>query len=213
LIPNAGYGLYSIGMDRGMKMGSSAAAGAGAQQAGAVDPATGKRIPYWHDPMVPGQKFDKPGKSPFMDMQLVPVYADEAGTEGTVRIDPACSRTLACASPRCGKGRLRRRSRRWEPSQYNERDAALVQARANGYVESLHVRATLDPVRKGEPLAELYVPDWVAAPAAMAALQSPNPVRSQQRCSGIAMLAGRTTRAKRNANRAGRLMVRQPGAD
>lgn len=29
---------------------------------------------YWHDPMVPGQRFDKPGKSPFMDMQLVPVY-------------------------------------------------------------------------------------------------------------------------------------------
>ena len=28
--------------------------------------------------MVPGPRFDKPGKSPFMDMQLVPVYADEA---------------------------------------------------------------------------------------------------------------------------------------
>jgi Cu(I)/Ag(I) efflux system membrane fusion protein len=40
---------------------------------------------------------------------------------------------------------------------------ALVQARANGFVERLHVRATLDPVRKGQPLAEVYVPDWVAA--------------------------------------------------
>jgi Cu(I)/Ag(I) efflux system membrane fusion protein len=27
---------------------------------------------YWYDPMVPAQHFDKPGKSPFMDMQLVP---------------------------------------------------------------------------------------------------------------------------------------------
>jgi Cu(I)/Ag(I) efflux system membrane fusion protein len=27
--------------------------------------------------MYPQQKFDKPGKSPFMDMQLVPVYAEE----------------------------------------------------------------------------------------------------------------------------------------
>jgi len=27
---------------------------------------------YWYDPMVPNQRFDKPGKSPFMDMQLVP---------------------------------------------------------------------------------------------------------------------------------------------
>ena len=33
---------------------------------------------YWYDPMVPTQKFDKPGKSPFMDMQLVAKYADEA---------------------------------------------------------------------------------------------------------------------------------------
>src|SRR5437867_427391 len=84
----AGYGLYSIGMDRGMKMTGNAAAGSGASQAGAVDPATGRKVLYWHDPMVPGQKFDKPGKSPFMDMQLVPVYADEAGAEGSVKIDP-----------------------------------------------------------------------------------------------------------------------------
>jgi len=46
---------------------------------------------------------------------------------------------------------------------YNERDVALVQARSNGYIEKLYVRATLDPVKKGQPLAELYVPDWVAA--------------------------------------------------
>jgi len=46
---------------------------------------------------------------------------------------------------------------------YNERDVAVVQARANGFLERLYVRAPLDPVRKGQPLAELYVPDWVAA--------------------------------------------------
>ena len=46
---------------------------------------------------------------------------------------------------------------------FNERDQAVVQARATGYVERLHVRATLDRVAKGQPLAELYVPDWVAA--------------------------------------------------
>ena len=40
-----------------------------------------RRILYWHDPMVPGPKFDKPGKSPFMDMELVPVYADEEQAE------------------------------------------------------------------------------------------------------------------------------------
>jgi Cu(I)/Ag(I) efflux system membrane fusion protein len=46
---------------------------------------------------------------------------------------------------------------------FNERDQAVVQARATGYIERLHVRATLDRVDKGQPLADLYVPDWVAA--------------------------------------------------
>jgi Cu(I)/Ag(I) efflux system membrane fusion protein len=46
---------------------------------------------------------------------------------------------------------------------YNERDQAIVQARATGFVERLHVRATLDRVGKGQPLVDLYVPDWIAA--------------------------------------------------
>jgi Cu(I)/Ag(I) efflux system membrane fusion protein len=46
---------------------------------------------------------------------------------------------------------------------FNERDQAVVQARATGYVEHLYVRATLDAVRQGQPLADLYVPDWIAA--------------------------------------------------
>ncbi|MDI1253330.1 MAG: efflux RND transporter periplasmic adaptor subunit [Thermomonas sp.] len=37
-----------------------------------------KPVLYWYDPMQPDKHFDKPGKSPFMDMQLVPKYA-EAG--------------------------------------------------------------------------------------------------------------------------------------
>ena len=40
-----------------------------------------RKVLYWYDPMVPTQQFDKPGKSPFMDMQLVPRYADEGGLE------------------------------------------------------------------------------------------------------------------------------------
>src|SRR3954462_6787316 len=159
----AGYGLYSVGMDRGMKMGGTAAAGGAAEQAGMGDPATGRKILYWHDPMAPGQKFDKPGKSPFMDMQLVPVYADEGGTEGTVKIDSRMQQNLGVRLAEVRKGALAPTVEAVGTVGYNERDVALVQARANGFVERLHVRATLDPVRKGQPLAELYVPDWVAA--------------------------------------------------
>src|SRR4030095_7710304 len=60
--------------------------GDGAGHASASSPASAasaeRKVLYWQDPMVPGAKFDKPGKSPFMDMPLVPVYADEAGDSG-----------------------------------------------------------------------------------------------------------------------------------
>jgi multidrug efflux pump subunit AcrA (membrane-fusion protein) len=51
------------------------------EPAGATAVASERKVLYWHDPMVPGYRSDKPGKSPFMDMDLVPVYADEAGAE------------------------------------------------------------------------------------------------------------------------------------
>src|SRR5258708_7800988 len=73
------WGLYGLGRDRKTKRRVKPAAtpsGSTPQKPGDIDPASGKRVLYWHDPMVPGQKFDKPGKSPFMDMQLVPVYED-----------------------------------------------------------------------------------------------------------------------------------------
>jgi len=55
-----------------------------------------RKVLYWTDPMVPGFKSDKPGKSPFMDMELVPVYEDEAGSAGApiVSIRPEVANSL-----------------------------------------------------------------------------------------------------------------------
>jgi membrane fusion protein, copper/silver efflux system len=155
-----GYGLYSVGMDRGMKMAAPAAAGT---KAPAASNANGRKVLYWHDPMVPGQKFDKPGKSPFMDMQLVPVYADEAAEGGGVSISPRVQQNLGVRIAEVTRGEVAPVVQAVGTVAYNDRDVAVVQARANGFVERLHVRAPLDPVRRGQPLAELYVPDWVAA--------------------------------------------------
>ena len=133
-----------------------------AQPAHATDLATGKKVLYWHDPMVPSQRFDQPGKSPFMDMPLVPVYADEGSDGGKVAIDPRIQQNLGIRIAAVTRGSLSSRIEVIGNVVYNERELAVVQARANGYVEKLYVRATLDPVRKGQALAELYVPDWVA---------------------------------------------------
>ena len=132
------------------------------EAAGDVDPSTGKRVLYWHDPMVPGPKFDKPGKSPFMDMQLVPVYADDAADAGGVAIDPRLQQNLGVRTTKAVAGSLSSAISAVGNVAYNERDVVLVQARSNGFVEKLFVRAALDPVRKGQPLAELYVPEWIA---------------------------------------------------
>jgi len=164
-----GYGLYRLGMNHAMRTGgmasdaAAAPATASAQKPGDVDPATGKKVLYWHDPMVPGQKFDKPGKSPFMDMQLVPVYADGGSDEGAVAISPRVQQNLGVRVAEVKSGSQTSTMEAVGSVAYNERDVAVVQARSNGFLERLYVRAPLDPVRKGQPLAELYVPDWVAA--------------------------------------------------
>lgn len=38
--------------------------------------ASGKKVIFWEDPMVPGRHFSKSGQSPFMDMKLAPRYAE-----------------------------------------------------------------------------------------------------------------------------------------
>ncbi|WP_229458725.1 efflux RND transporter periplasmic adaptor subunit [Massilia glaciei] len=152
----AGVGLYRAGISEGMKQ--MPPPGTGAMSASETD----KKPLYWHDPMYPGQKFDKPGKSPFMDMQLVPVYAIGAGDEGTVTISPRLQQNLGVRTALVTEGSLSSRLSAVGNVAYNERDVALVQARSAGYVERLHVRAPLDRVKKGQALLELYIPDWIA---------------------------------------------------
>jgi len=128
-----------------------------------VDPSNGRKVLYWHDPMVPAQKFDKPGKSPFMDMMLVPVYADGGGTTATSRSAHACSRTSGCASQRsCAAASLprveavgRHRLRRAPASRRaGARDGLRREAACAGDPR---------PRQPGPGIADVYVPDWVAA--------------------------------------------------
>ena len=190
-VAGLGYALYHAGMRHGAAQshvatntpaaaagtigstaGAPGATGSPAAAAGTtgspaagdrIDPKTGRRVLYWHDPMVPGHKFDKPGKSPFMDMQLVPVYADDAAPAGTIAIDPRLQQSLGIRTADVVRGRIDQPIEAVGTVGWNERDVAIVQARANGWIERLLVRAPLDPVKKGDALAELYVPDWVAA--------------------------------------------------
>ena len=188
-IAAGGYGLYAIGMRQGMGMAAASHEGAAAASHGATapaanespedatrrhiaaglkggdtDPANGKKILYYHDPMVPGNKFDKPAKSPFMEMMLYPVYGGgDPADPGSVAVSPRIQQSLGVRTAPVTQGRVASQVSAVGSIAWNERDQVVVQARATGFVEKLHVRATLDRVAAGQPLAELYVPEWIAA--------------------------------------------------
>ena len=155
----AGYGGYRYAMHRMMSTPSASAD----QPAGnAAQGSSGKQVLYWYDPMYPQQKFDKPGKSPFMDMQLVPKYADEVEA-GTVTISPQVVQNLGVRTAVVKKGTLEQRFDTVGTVAYNERGVVQLQARAAGFVEKLHARAPLDPVKKGAPLVDMLYPEWAGA--------------------------------------------------
>jgi Cu(I)/Ag(I) efflux system membrane fusion protein len=162
LAAGAAFAAYQIGMQRGMGM-SAVAPGAGAASAPPAVAASVRKPLYWHDPMVPGSRFDKPGKSPFMDMALVPVYAGELAASEGVSISPRAQQNFGLRTAEVVRGSLSPRIEAVGNVTWNERTVAVVAARANAFVEKLQVRAVLDPVSQGQVLAELYVPDWVAA--------------------------------------------------
>ena len=124
-----------------------------------------RRVLYWYDPMVPSQHFDKPGKSPFMDMQLVPRYADEGEAVAGVRIDPARTQNLGLRTATARMGTLDMGFTATGTIDFNERDVTIVQARAGGFVQRVYARAPGDVIGAGAPLADLLIPEWGGAQA------------------------------------------------
>ena len=124
-----------------------------------------KKPLYWYDPMFPQQRFDAPGKSPFMDMELVPKYADENGDAGApgVSIDAAMSQNLGMRLATVTRGTVTSDIAASGVLAFNERDVAIVQAKQGGFVERVFARAPGDVIAAGAPLANVLVPEWAGA--------------------------------------------------
>jgi membrane fusion protein, copper/silver efflux system len=161
---------------------SGAAGSSQVQQTQSAVSKTDRKVLYWHDPMVPGPKFDKPGKSPFMDMQLMPVYADEAADEAKVHISPRTVQNLGVRFAEVKQGSVDHGFSAVGAITVDERSITTVQSRVNGYIEKLHVRAQYDSVARGQQLAQIYAPDWLSAQGEYLALK-------QSRQPGAEMLA------------------------
>jgi Cu(I)/Ag(I) efflux system membrane fusion protein len=142
---------------------------------GDTNPGRAEKKPlYWYDPMAPEQHFDQPGKSPFMDMQLVPKYADD--TEGTaaLKVDPAVTQNLGMRLATVTRGTATAEIEASGVLAFNERDVAVVQARSGGFVERVLAHAPGDVIAAGAPLAVVLIPEWAAAQQEFIALLATN---------------------------------------
>lgn len=122
-----------------------------------------REILYWYDPMYPQHRFDQPGPSPFMDMDLVPRYADQEAAASGVRIDPDLQQNLGIRLARVETVTLADDLTVPGVVGWNERSVVVLQSRADAFVEQVTPLAPGDVVQRGQLLAELLVPAWVAA--------------------------------------------------
>ncbi|MCB2087748.1 MAG: efflux RND transporter periplasmic adaptor subunit [Sphingomonadaceae bacterium] len=127
---------------------------------------------YWYDPMVPGQRFDAPGPSPFMDMQLVPKCAGGEAQGSGVSIDPAMVQNLGIRTVAAEYGMLEPGTIVTGTLAYNGGAVANVQPRTGGYVQRTYGLAPQDVVVSGAPIADVLVPEWGGAQAEYLAVRA-----------------------------------------
>jgi Cu(I)/Ag(I) efflux system membrane fusion protein len=122
---------------------------------------TGERkIKYWKSSMDPTYVFDKPGKDQ-MGMDLIPVYEDQI-QEGAISVDPVTVQNMGIRTAMVEEKELTRTIRTVGNVDYNEELLYTVNAKISGWIEKLYVENTGDPVRKGQPLLEIYSPELVS---------------------------------------------------
>lgn len=125
-----------------------------------------KKPIYWVAPMDANYKRDKPGKSP-MGMDLVPVY-DDGGKgpdegPGTISISPDVVNNLGVRTTIASYKSLHTEINTVGYVTYNEDKLIHIHPRVQGWIEKLYVKAIGDPIKKNQPLYDIYSPELVNA--------------------------------------------------
>jgi Cu(I)/Ag(I) efflux system membrane fusion protein/cobalt-zinc-cadmium efflux system membrane fusion protein len=147
--------------------------GQGASSQAAAQPAGkgGKRkILFYRSPMDPTITSPVPRKDS-MGMDYVPVYADEAssGQSGAasanqgpvVTIDPAVEQNMNVVTKKVVRRDVTRQIRTVGYLTYDQEKIVSVTTKYEGFVEKTYVNYIGQPVKKGEPLFEIYSPKLV----------------------------------------------------
>jgi Cu(I)/Ag(I) efflux system membrane fusion protein len=134
-----------------------------------ADDNSGRKVLYWYDPMMPEKQFDKAGKSPFMDMDLVPKYADEidssndaSGEKPIISINSENMQKMGVRTEKVSKTAFGQTIRATGVIMENERMRIEVFSQVEGRITSLKVSAVGDVVKKGEVFYSLYSSELLA---------------------------------------------------
>ena len=141
--------------------------------AAAPAPVSKGKILYYRNPMGLPDTSPVPKKDS-MNMDYLPVYeGEEPDVAGAVKINPAKVQELGVQIATVEKRPLTHTIRAVGTVQADERRLFVVNTKFEGWIDKLYVNATGQPVRRGEPLMEVYAPELVVAEREYAlALQS-----------------------------------------
>lgn len=132
---------------------------------GSGQAASGRKVLYWWDPMIPAHRSDKPGKSP-MGMDMVPVYegAESVGeAAGTVTVSAAVVQNLGVRTAFATRTTLTPIIETFGTVGFDESRISHVHVRAKGWVERLQARVEGQMVARGELLFEVFSPELISA--------------------------------------------------
>jgi len=127
------------------------------RQAGGKD-----KILFYRNPMGLPDTSPVPKKDS-MGMDYIPVYQGDAAEAGIVKIAPGRIQQLGVRTEAASTRTITRSIRAVGTVALDERRIAVVAPRFEGWITKLLVNTTGQPVRKGEPLAEVYGPDLLLA--------------------------------------------------
>lgn len=138
---------------------------AGAEGGG---PGGEREILFYRNPMDPSITSPVPRKDE-MGMDYVPVYADEVEGEGAtalndgpvVSIDPVVVQNMNVQTAPVERRTIAREIRTVGYLEYDQQKMVSVTTKYSGFIEKVYVNYKGQPVRKGEPLFEIYSPELV----------------------------------------------------
>lgn len=122
-----------------------------------------REILFYRNPMDPTVTSTVPMKDS-MGMDYVPVYAEAAGAaaEGSmIRIDPVVVQNMNVVTAEVVRQDLSREIRTVGYLDYDQEKMVSVTTKYPGFVEKVNVNYVGEPVRKGQPLFEIYSPELV----------------------------------------------------